>query len=1293
MRIDEKANGGQIELTAKSNIVYAGDAGLNNSSKNEEAKLTLSASNGGNFILGQKEAVLLGCSGKISVTSRVDSEDINQDISLLAEVGEDGPYAGFNNVFVGVEESGIHASEDCDGSFEADAENNNYISGRVNGIWTEASEGEGPTINISAVNDNIIGFEETVANDAGIEFKGEIGEKGINVNSGSVTLTAGNENKISATKYGVYANGENTKVKFDAQANAFNILGAETGASGIFVSDGAEKTIISQDETTFNVTANNGDVNGIYSQNSYIDIDTDTLNMNISLNGGMNDDNVIGISADSIKLDKDLSVDIDAQNGINLDVNQLGNNTLSYSAIISGIYVKNGGKIDLLSNNNDINIKTLSLNNNVNGIYLYKDSEVILTSKNGSVNINAISANNTTGVSLNTNSKLTLSAAKDINIWAYSTQNDKAIKSYGIFSDGGTVNIDADNLIIAAIAENSARGIEINTQTSDPNAVNSIDLNQTLGVYAEGEVAKAISISGLSSSTIEADSGIFATAVGNGGNEVYAFSTSGTNSKLLSSEDINLILVNSGNNRYGDGLFAALFSDNQNEILQATTEVSAKNVNILAQGKAVLDSYSSSFGVYNTYYENNIASKGSNTLTIHADENISIYASADNSYSRGVYAEFSTTEFTANNISVSSYSNINNGYGIFAYHYADEWTNIDNATIVSLHSTMTNSVYGSTMGIRAQVTDYAIGDAKTEVTLVADNGNNNIGAGNVDNGGFGTGWAIYNYCGNSESYGSAVSLTAGRSNMISGSIYSEGKKSSITLTADTNYVASYAQGTTLGDLNTEEAFAGKSVVSALYAEQGAKIELNGEVNGIGTYAVNTDINTLERTVWAYNGYADDYSGERIGSEITINGNVQIKTDRYDETPTSLDVAVAAGTGVNLDKKQVSRYIAEGERAKVDINYSNISAGWLTDKNSNDNTSYNIEGDILSAYEGLINIHTDDADAGINIHGNLLAGNNGILNVDLGKNGVLTGRVDDYGDAGYVGDEGHSTEESFSDPAFSSNIYKGGVVNLAMGEGSRWNVTGQSWITRIEASDSAISATSPRIDLITANTDRNTNAHALTVYELKGNAVFNMSLDGNRNVSDMLYIKNAQGEYMVNVKDAVTVADMYANGHTGLRFATLGAGSSANFRAITWDNGVNNVEYEIDTDDYDTSTENTAYNGSELTAGKPGDTTVDTFFSSDGEPGSTTTGSGDENIDTQNLAAKAMTAKAAPENAGIETAAASDTPNTDATNYKLVAVKSSETSDAGKTVINMSRANYANAVYMDTLNKRQGEARF
>ena len=33
------------------------------------------------------------------------------------------------------------------------------------------------------------------------------------------------------------------------------------------------------------------------------------------------------------------------------------------------------------------------------------------------------------------------------------------------------------------------------------------------------------------------------------------------------------------------------------------------------------------------------------------------------------------------------------------------------------------------------------------------------------------------------------------------------------------------------------------------------------------------------------------------------------------------------------------------------------------------------------------------------------------------------------------------------------------------------------------------------------------------------------------------------------------------------------------------------------------------------------------------------------------------------------------------------------SDAGKTIINMSRANYKNAIYMDRLNKRLGEARY
>ncbi len=107
----------------------------------------------------------------------------------------------------------------------------------------------------------------------------------------------------------------------------------------------------------------------------------------------------------------------------------------------------------------------------------------------------------------------------------------------------------------------------------------------------------------------------------------------------------------------------------------------------------------------------------------------------------------------------------------------------------------------------------------------------------------------------------------------------------------------------------------------------------------------------------------------------------------------------------------------------------------------------ITGDILSAYAGQVDIQAQDgSDAGISVKGNILAGNNGVLNIDLGKGGYLEGRADDYGDAGLgtVGediDQGHATHEFFN-PAFSSTIFKGGEVNLTMGEGSRWNVTGQ-----------------------------------------------------------------------------------------------------------------------------------------------------------------------------------------------------------------------------------------------------------
>ena len=528
-------------------------------------------------------------------------------------------------------------------------------------------------------------------------------------------------------------------------------------------------------------------------------------------------------------------------------------------------------------------------------------------------------------------------------------------------------------------------------------------------------------------------------------------------------------------------------------------------------------------------------------------------------------------------------------------------------------------------------------------------------------------------------------------NVLAGAVYASGiaktedgqKAINVKLNSKTNNIYSHTKIAGAGDINTTEdvidgetnKFFGKRFISALYAEDGANIELTGE-NKIGTWANSKDANTLERTVWAYS------SDDTIGSSISFDGAVQIGTDSYSVSPNSADVAIAAGTATDLTKNDVVGF--NGKRSTVTVKYDNFSDG---------NRS-SISGDILSAYAGKVDISTDNSEAGINITGNLLAGNNGILSVDLGQGGVLTGRADDYGDAGAnesgvgSGNDGHQSSEFF-DPEFSSEIFKGGEVNLTMGENSRWNVTGQSWITRINTAENSNAI----IDLVGSNTDRNATADALTVYEMNGDANFNMSLDADRDVSDMLYIKNAKGNYVVNIIDAVTEKDMYADrtdGGTfdGLRFATVGKDSTASFRAITYDGGFNNVEYIIGSDSYDESTENHHYNGDSLDAEKPGDSTVDDFFKNNGTPGSTTGA-------TNGLAKASLMALPVNETNNAENDDLTNVEvNTDeTTNFKLIGVKNTEVSDGGETILNMSRANYSNAIYMDRLNKRLGEARY
>ena len=478
------------------------------------------------------------------------------------------------------------------------------------------------------------------------------------------------------------------------------------------------------------------------------------------------------------------------------------------------------------------------------------------------------------------------------------------------------------------------------------------------------------------------------------------------------------------------------------------------------------------------------------------------------------------------------------------------------------------------------------------------------------------------------------------------------------------------------------------VVSALYADNGT-VNLTGANNKISsTYTITGD-KDKERTLWARNkGTINVYGQTSI--EASNVGDDETTAEDGEITANNRGIAIAAGMDT-ITNNDTNYNMIDSDRSQVNIVYSGSSS---------------VTGDIAAGYGGKIAISAnqvralangEESEPSLHLTGNALAANGGIVNIDLGKGGSFTGRADDYGDAGSGESSGHGT--TFFDPAFSNEIKHGGAVNFTMGEGSTWKVKGQSWITSIDTNDAAktediLQAEDPikamenmaTIDLVSANTDRNTYAHALTIYKMNGDAVFNMSLDGDRTVSDMLYMKKADGNYIINVVDPVTMDDMYAkreNGElfNGLRFATVGEGSDVSFRAVTIDQGVLNVEYEVGKDSYDNNEENEEYNSTAEdgtgNSEKPGNSMVDGFFESDGTP----VGSADDTTSSANYMVLS------------ETDAEADIQNTGAINYKLIGRADEEISSAGKAIVAMSKVNYSNAVYMDRLNKRMGEARY
>ena len=290
--------------------------------------------------------------------------------------------------------------------------------------------------------------------------------------------------------------------------------------------------------------------------------------------------------------------------------------------------------------------------------------------------------------------------------------------------------------------------------------------------------------------------------------------------------------------------------------------------------------------------------------------------------------------------------------------------------------------------------------------------------------------------------------------------------------------------------------------------------------------------------------------------------------------------------------------------------------------------------------------------GADFKGDVLAGNGGEINFTL--NGAnYEGRVDDYADAS-LSDDPNEEDVVFRHEEFDVEVNSGGTVNLTLNNNSTWTARGQNFVTELNfGEDGGV------VDL-----SKETN-NSVTIRNLKGGGTFNMLLNSeNHALSDMLYIGKNEGSQTINIIGGITGGLENISDDNPLRFATVGIDTvSANpdvnnsgIRAYTRDGGVFDLEYFVDKEGYNPDDiNNELYNGYD-----------------DGKDGS------GNDIDK-------------PGNDFVEDALVAN--GTNAVNWIITGAKEAKQSDAGKTIINMSKVNYNNAIYMDRLNKRLGEARY
>ena len=428
----------------------------------------------------------------------------------------------------------------------------------------------------------------------------------------------------------------------------------------------------------------------------------------------------------------------------------------------------------------------------------------------------------------------------------------------------------------------------------------------------------------------------------------------------------------------------------------------------------------------------------------------------------------------------------------------------------------------------------------------------------------------------------------------------------------------------------------------------------GSVNIIGTAKITAVANDL----------ADKENNKVYGLWSTNGGNITINGKTTISTTGGQEIAVVAGTeGWKLGEDGKLPVVGENGINTVNLNYQNGAGS-------------DIKGDIISGYGGNITIGNADGistlstrnNAGtLNLTGDALSANGGKLSINLTSGSTWTGRADDYQDAALP--NWKDEHEKKFNPKFSNSIAASGNVKVNLAQGAKWNVTGQSWVTELDGNGV--------VDLT-----KDKGSDAVHIGKVSGNNTFVVNLKpGELGASDMIYVQDGTSKaqtLQINNRDEV-LSGMKAG--DALRFATVnkagegfgnitdGAETFGKSTTIN-DAGIFNVDFDIIYKDYnekmegDLGTDQT-YNGGNFSTNKPGQDYVDNVYG------------GKKDTSEINTLEETTETESNPKHV-----------------YLVRKENSAENkSDAGKTIINMSRANYKNAIYMDRLNKRMGEMRY